>query len=503
MEQIIYLEVDDDILTVRDRLRRAQARNVLLVVPSGCKALRRPLDFRLLRRQAAALGLALALVSNNVRVRELALAEELTVFSRLALGRRVARRGARWRTEDLPGVEGLRARLARYKPRWWHWVLGVPVVVLVLITLAWSVFMVWPSATVEVVPAHEPIGVSVWIEASPAIRAVDWERLRMPARVVQIEVVDRAEIETTGITNVAADKAKGTVLFVNPTRRELYIPAGTIVSTSAGTPIRFQTTVAARVGPRGRVRVPVEALEGGPGGNVRANMINRVEGEFEGILKVTNESSTHGGTYSQARRVTHGDKQKLNDLLINKLLHKGHDELAARLEGEFLPMESMWINRYTIRTNYDHHVNDLADTLALEMRAVVGGVAISEETAQELTRRALLRQVRGGFHLLPETVHVSRGNDVQVDQDSGAVRFVMDGVALMEADIDVNLLREAIRGRPVEEAITYLNRTLPVERAPVLRVEPGWMRRVPWMPFRILVVRESDVEEASHALPGS
>ncbi len=503
MDQIIYLEIDDDILTVRDRLRRAQARNVLLVVPPGCKALRRPLDFRLLRRQAAALGLSLALVSNNVQVRELALAEKLTVFSRLSLGRRVARREGRWRPEDLPGVEGLRARLARYKPRWWHWVLGVPVVVLVLATLAWGVFMVWPSATVTVAPAHEPIGVSVWIEASPAIRAVDWERLRMPARVVQIEVVDRAEIETTGITNVAANKATGTVLFVNPTRRELYIPMGTVVSTSAGTPVRFQTTVSVRVGPRGRVRVPVEALEGGPAGNVRANMINRVEGEFEGILKVTNEGPTYGGTYSQSRRVTYGDKQKLSDLLIAKLLQKGHDELAAQLEGEFLPMESMWINKYSIRANYDHHVNDLADTLALEMRAVVGGIAISEETAQELTRRALFKQVRGGFHLLPETVHVSRGNDVEVDADSGAVRFVMDGVALMEADIDVGLLRAAIRGRPIEDAVAYLNRTLPVERSPSLEVDPKWMRRVPWMPFRILVVKEGDVEEASHALPGS
>ena len=61
MEQIIYLEVDDDIAIVRDRLRRAQSKHLLLVIPPGCKALTRSLDLRLLRRQAAALGINLEL----------------------------------------------------------------------------------------------------------------------------------------------------------------------------------------------------------------------------------------------------------------------------------------------------------------------------------------------------------------------------------------------------------------------------------------------------------
>ena len=88
MEQIIYLEPDDDILTVRDRLRRAQSKHVVLIVPRGCKAFQRQLDLRLLRRQAAALDLDLALVSDQTELRDMAVEEGLTVFSRLAMGRR-------------------------------------------------------------------------------------------------------------------------------------------------------------------------------------------------------------------------------------------------------------------------------------------------------------------------------------------------------------------------------------------------------------------------------
>ena len=503
LEQIIYLEVDDDIQILRDRLRRAQAKSQLLVVPPGCKALSRPLDFRLLHRQAAALELGIALVSGSARLRDMAVQEGLTVFSSLALGRRMARRGARWRIPDRPGMEGLLARLKTQRPPWWHWVFGPIIVALVLAVLAWAVIMVWPSATVNIVQARESIGVSIWVEASMGTRIVDWDRMRMPSRVVQMDVVDRGEISTTGIANVAAEKARGTVLFVNSTQRDVAIPLDTVVSTSAGTPIRFRTVRAAAVGPRGRVRVPIEALEGGPSGNVPANRINRVEGAAAASVNVTNESSTSGGSTDQVYRVTHGDKQELSDLLIEQLVAKAHAEISAVLEDEFLPIETMQINPYSIRSNYDHHVNDKSDTLALEMRGVVWGLAISQEIADEITRSVLLRQIRGGFHLLPETVHIARGEQIEIDQDLGDVRFVMEGVALMKADIDVRLIQEAIRGRPIGEAAAYLSATLPVETEPTVRVHPTWMKRVPWMPFRITVVEAENAEEMAHVLPGS
>jgi hypothetical protein len=444
------------------------------------------------------------LVSDNARLRDLAAQEDLTVFASLSLGRRVARRGARWQTHDQPGLDGLRARLKRQKrPKWWYWILEPIVVALVLGVLAWSVIMVWPSATVDIVQAREPIGVSLWIEASMGTRVVDWDRLLMPARVVQVEVVDRGEISTTGIANVAAEKATGTVLFVNSTQREVVIPVDTIVSTSAGTPVLFRTTRIAAVGAKGRVRVAIEALEGGPSGNIPANHINRVAGPLAASLNVTNESSTSGGTTSQVYRVTHGDKQVLSDLMMEKLVVKAHSEISAVLEDEFLPIETLQINPYSIRTNYDHHVDDQSDTLALEMRGVVWGLAISEETAEEIVRRALMRQVRGGFHLLPETIHVSRGDLAQVDEETGDVRFLMEGVALMKADVDVRLLQEAIRGRPIDEALTYLRETLPVETEPSLRVHPTWMKRVPWLPFRIGIVETEAGEEVARVLSGA
>jgi hypothetical protein len=502
VEQIIYLELDDDILVVRDRLQRAQAHSVILVVPAGCKALSRALDLRLLRRQAAALDLRIALVSGSAALRDLASEEGLAVLPSLAMGRRVARRDGHWAVADEPGFEGLVARIRRQGPRWWYWVVGPIVMALVLAVLAWSVVMVWPSATVRVATVREAIGVSVWVEASMGVQAVDWDQMRMPARVVQVEVVERDEIPTTGIANVAAEIATGTVLFVNSTLREVRIPAGAMVSTSTGTPVRFQTTAPAVVEPRGRARVPIAALEPGPGGNVPANRINRVEGGLAASVKVINDTGTGGGQTEQVQRVTHGDKQQLRDLLLEKLVARAHADISAVLDDEFLPIESMQVNPYSVRENYDHHVDDQSDTLALEMRGVVWGLAISQSVSEEIARRALARQVRGGFDLLPETIHISRGEELSVDLETGDVRFVVEGVALMEVEIDTSLIQEAIRGQPIDQAVAYLTETLPARTPPILEVEPSWMERVPWLPFRITVVEDKEMEEVARVLPG-
>lgn len=232
-------------------------------------------------------------------------------------------------------------------------------------------------------------------------------------------------------------------------------------------------------------------------------MINRVEGELAASMRVTNNSATYGGTNEQVKRVTHGDKQRVSDLLVSMLLHRGHTELNSELEGEFLPFGTMWINSYSIRTNYGHHVDDQSDTLALEMRAVVGGLAISEEIATEVGYRALDRQVREGFHLLPETVNITRADLVEVDGETGVVRFVVDAVAIVEADIDVNMLVTAIRGRPVDEAVSYMQQALPMETEPSLTVEPDWLNRVPWMVFRIAIVHRELPESVVDAVPGA
>ena len=92
MQQVIYLENEDDLPAIRDLLEGAQAKRVLLVVPKGSRLFREPLNLRILRRYAGNLALDVALVTRDSRTRQLAKEEGIVVVSSIRRGRRV-----RWR----------------------------------------------------------------------------------------------------------------------------------------------------------------------------------------------------------------------------------------------------------------------------------------------------------------------------------------------------------------------------------------------------------------------
>ena len=90
-KQILHLEKDDDIPVIREKVERAQARQVLLVVPHDSQTFKSPLDFRLLRRQAKRLALEIALVSNHPVTRDLAAQEGVRVYGSIWRGKQSRR----------------------------------------------------------------------------------------------------------------------------------------------------------------------------------------------------------------------------------------------------------------------------------------------------------------------------------------------------------------------------------------------------------------------------
>ena len=94
MEQIIYLEPTDDILSIRDRVEMAEAKRVLLVVPPYSDVLTRRVDLQLDQRRAALAGVELALVVDDDLVRSQAREVGLPVFDSVEAGKR----RKRWRS---------------------------------------------------------------------------------------------------------------------------------------------------------------------------------------------------------------------------------------------------------------------------------------------------------------------------------------------------------------------------------------------------------------------
>ena len=92
MEQIVYLDPDDDIRTIRDRLEWAEAPRVLLVVPRGHRPLRSAVNMRLLARQGSFVGREVILVTRDRAVTESARHEGLAAFATIEQGQKARSR---------------------------------------------------------------------------------------------------------------------------------------------------------------------------------------------------------------------------------------------------------------------------------------------------------------------------------------------------------------------------------------------------------------------------
>ncbi len=170
MQQVIYLEVEDDLPAVRDLLEGAQAKRVLLVVPKGSGVFRDQMNLKILRRAAANLALDVALVTRDSRTRRMAKEEGVTVLSSIRRGRR-----GRWRSGS-PRLSSAQAAVATrveslrsgrgdvgYGDKaivWTGRILGILLFVFLLVMVLGIAALVIPEAKVTLVPYREVVEVA-------------------------------------------------------------------------------------------------------------------------------------------------------------------------------------------------------------------------------------------------------------------------------------------------------------------------------------------------------
>jgi len=500
-EQVLYLEKDDDIDVIREKLARAQARKVLLVVPHGSRAFKSPLDFRLLRRQAGRQALEVALVSNHPLTRDLAAQEGVRVYGSIWRSKYASHWTLR-RQRPRRGPKKRRVPLWRRMPSPWRQGSGCgeqfAALMLILVTAAAAyglIFYVVPTAIVTLVPATQPIQAEVEVVVSRDVEEVDWTTGRIPAKLIQVQVEENGEVPTTGKRDAPDSLATGSVVFINQLSQPVTVVTDTIVSTSLGTVIRFHTTEAVELAPAigATATVPIEALEPGSGGNVDAQLINTVEGPISLQVRVTNPAPTVGGGFRQVGAVTAADKNRLRSLLLQQLQQRALAEMQKELDdGQAILPETVQIDAI-LAEDYDQFVGEPAEFLGLEMRALVSALAYRQDHVRAQAFRALSNAVPDSFDLVNGTQTLENVEMAGVLPEGRAVSLTARAGATVVAAIDQAEVHRAVQGKPPELAGLTLAQTLPLAAPPDIQLGPdwmmdlGWLERVPPLSLRILV----------------
>lgn len=510
--EFVQLEPGEDVASVRDRLAFLRGQHVLLIWPETGTALNRKLDLVLVQREAMRLAIRLALVTHDPDVIRQADELNISTFETIGASERGKWKRARSRVftdrfgrpqDDLDPEKLMpvasRVHVARKRSPLGF--IGRLLVLMMLFALTISVaVLLIPSAIVTIMPAQQRIQAEASIEAvvDPDSGQIDADSGVIPAIIARTQIEDHATIPASGTQDLTDMRASGTVVFINRTASTIFIPEGTQVSTSAGTPIVFRTTQDATLAAgRGlQIEVPIEALESAAGdvGNVEANLINVVnDTALVDQVEVRNFVPTIGGISRSVHIVTQTDHDRLIDILRQQLQDRAYTEMLPRLEAEqFIIPESIHIaEERSDWMTFDREVGDVADSLSLTMRAVVEATVVDESQAKQIAFTRLAAQIPRGHMIRPETVIYERGAVSNIQP--GTVTFSMVCSGQIVAQINSGLLQQSIAGRTPEDAAQYLISEVDLADGtlPEIRIEPDWMMRLPLLSLRITIRTQS------------
>jgi hypothetical protein len=498
---------------VRSRFRRA-----LLVIPRGLSL--SVTELRALRHEAAVHGITVALVTGNARLRADAAAEGISTFrsrgwaermpwwrkpkprAPISRSRRMRRPPVASAEPPPPPAPGLFAkrspsgfRAGRFvsgfvrRPNPWFIELGLILVLVALLSgLLYSLAIIVPAAEVTVVPLSETVHVTVPLRASQGAVA-DAEAGTLPARAVSVQIAGEGQAATTGRRREPSERARGNVLLVNRTGREIAVPSGTVVATATGDTQRFATRAEAKVPPNGRTTVPVEALLPGPASNVRAGTITQVEGPLGTLLVVANEAAIGGGGTSEVGVVTEDDQKRLQAALFEELKAKALEALRDKLEaGEFLPPDS--VTYLPMSPAFTPFLGDVAADLSLSMSVQAVGLAVKTADGNELALKELQRAMAPGTRLVASSIRYIPGSILM--EDARTVSFSMTAEGTLLNAIDARAVRTSVLGLRPDQAVVALASRYPLARPAEVSLGPDWLplivpTQLPVLPWRIRV----------------
>lgn len=507
--QFVQLEPADDATTVRDRLAFLRGRRVALVWPEQGTALPRKLDLVLIQRTALRENVRLALVTHDPLVTRHAAELNISAFETLRdaerkhwkRGRSRAFASRVKRPAGEAGPEALMPYASRLKDepegnRPLRILVRLGALLLLVMLVIGVGLLSLPGATVTLMPARDFVRTAAIITADPALPAtgIDVERGVIPATTYRAEIVERATIPTSGVQTLSAAPARGTVVFINRGSDPVEVPAGTLVSSSAGTPSVFHTlndiTVPAGAGEQAEASIEAIPESVGEAGNLDIGLINTIVGGLSEQVEVRNLAPTFGGETIAIRTVTEADREALIATLRQQLQNRAFNELPARASGsQFIIPDSIRIaEERSDWMTFDHAVGEQADSLTLNMRAIVAATAVDEDLARQVAFARLTGDIPRGRSIQPESVTFERGMLESLDA-SGRATFTMTASGSALAALDVRALQERLAGMPVPEALAYLTSELDLQpgSTPDIAISPEWFGRLPLLAPRINV----------------
>jgi Baseplate J-like protein len=463
-QELVFLDADDDLGTIRSKLESSSAEEIYLVIPRRSSVLRTPLEFRILARMANEMSSETLLVTEDPARRRLANQEGFRT-----------RRGLRTLRHLMIGPDQRPPRFI--VPDW----IPLPNIISFLSFIgllgvaAAAVLVVYPQMSVTLVPQTHSISKSVDITIDPDAKAADPVSATLPGALITLPVEVSASMPIPSDRTMGRDKAHGEVVITSQRGSPFTLPKGTTVRVDGGA--KFVTDQDLTLPPRVPVRVGVTAVDAGTVGNVGPGEISRFDGSGFDQIEVTNLRPSTGGTNRQAKVVTEDDHKALDGMLKQAARDRGFVLLQQRAGSEqTLPEQSLSVD--TKSETFDQEVGAESEQLTGRLTGTVTGTMFPNLAYNDLVGKVLERSA-GPDLQLGAPVKVETPGVLKVDGHKVVLRCEASG--LLQSAVDPDGIRRALMGTSAQDAKAYLARLSGLAEPPSVDIIPTWAPRA----FRI------------------
>jgi len=498
--QPIYVDVEEEIPELIERLKLSTSREIPVVVPARSRLAQSRFNFQLLRDYARRLDKQIAIISADPAVQQMAAENGFSTFSAvddyserdligtavaasLGSGTLAAAAPSVPRAEPaarvLPNREARPARLqvrpqgagGQHRGGAGRFVAAVITALAVILALVAAAVYV-PSAKVTLIAQAKDFSQSTDIQAAPNSAPV---RVRLVSQNKQ----SSRSFQSTGTKVTPAANATGAVVYNNtcPFGPTFVLQNGQRLTTASG--ITFAQLGEVKAGP-GATAANVIAVNTGVGGNSPAGSITAISGNGYPCLTVNNPAATAGGTDEQKLVfVSQGDLDAARSQLDGDLRGQVQDELTKLAQpGEKLSDTIDWKLDFFA----DHKAGDGVTTFSGTATQTGSGAIYNGEDVKKALVAVLQKnvprdqaltdnQIATDFHLISASA-------------DGHMAFHGSAKGFIAPRIDFARVRARLAGQNTLAARSYLS-TLPVQAPVDVSQQPFQLPIMPILASRI------------------
>ena len=520
MSEVFYLEPDEEITNVIDRIKKNPADQIILVAPRMTALIQSVVNLRLLKGEAESLGKEIALVTQDSVGRNLCAQVGLPVYESIDQRRPIIQRteiapktddvieidlstpqkavpkgvkvhhfqqGASksaWSPSNLPVS---RPKVARKSKKILFLALSGILIGLVFLALY------LPSATVTLAVKGEPFERSVSVQALENISVPLLSEAKIPARRLEVTQTKDGEFISTGTKNVG-EKSSGEATLYNETGVSQKVSNGTILTSPSG--LKFVTQQEVNI-PAGIAKIDANGNINIVAGTVKVSVRSQSPGE-QYNLSPTNYSLSgfsdkiyakggqmSGGSTKQVKVVSSSDLETAQKELEKQALEASKEQIKSKAgQDEYLDNA---LNDQIMTFEANKKADDESEKFKASIKIKVTTLLFSEDDFQKIVLEKLRLEIPADKDIV-----LTENNKIAAtmeNQDLAQGLLTINGklVTKLVPKIDYEGLKKEIRSKTLTRAKEISQGKSGEIKTVEIKTHPGWWKLMPLIKKRIAI----------------